>query len=94
MKQGDYVDLVLMKGDEGERILGVAPSFSHFKEGDRAEIEVNGERHNVAVVASVTVNYLCEDYDFAALCYGEDPEKVKVVSRFYKNELKWEEEEA
>lgn len=89
MKEGDYIDLVLMRGAEGEPILGIAPAWSDIGLGSSVEVEINGEPHKAMVETRRTVAYKEGEYEFAAKCFGEDPEKAKVRGKLIFKELNW-----
>ena len=89
MKEGEYIDIVLMRGAEGEPILGIAPAWSDIGLGSSGEVEIEGNPYKAMVESVCTTDYKGGVYEFAAKCFGADPERAKVRGKLIFKELNW-----
>ena len=52
-------------------------------------LEKAGVKGRATVYAVNTMEKDGDDYRFAAACFGDDPEKAKIVGKVYVEELEW-----
>lgn len=86
-----YWDICLLRDEADEPILAIAPAWK-INTGDMVIVEAkNGDRSRATVEAVLTTEKDRDDYRFAASCFGDDPEKNRIIQKYYTEDLYWSE---
>lgn len=86
-----YWDVCLLRDEADEPILAIAPAWK-INTGDMVVVEAkNGDRARATVEAVLTTEKDRDDYRFAASCFGDDPEKNRIIQKYYTEDLNWPE---
>lgn len=86
----EYVDICLLRDEADEPMLAIAPSWK-IEQGDLVIAEAqNGDRARATVEAVHTVEKDGPDYKFIGSCFGEAPDRNRIIQKYYIESIDWD----
>lgn len=86
-----YVDICLMRDENDEPFLCIAPAWKAHERDILIVEDDDGNHHKGTVHKVFTTDNESEEYEFIGSVFGEAPDKFRAIEKFYTVGLDWPE---